>query len=421
MASASPINPDVPVTGKGRNMKKTRHQASQAEKTNPFAPWPTFEKDEIDAAVKVLLSGKVNYWTGTECRTFETEFARMMGSTYAVALANGTLALEAALMSLDIGPGDEVIVPSRTYVASASSIAWCGAKPVFADVDPESQNITAATIQPLITTKTRAIIVVHLAGWPCDMDPIMNLARKHKLKVIEDCAQALGAKYKGRYTGTLGHIGAFSFCQDKIMTTAGEGGMVTTNDSRLWDRIWSLKDHGKKYATVHQKSHPPGFRWLVESFGSNWRMTEIQGAIGRVILPKLNSWVETRRRHAAFLNRHLSEFPLLRLTIPPRDFFHAYYKFYAFLRPMLLKEGWSRDRILETLNGMGIPAFVGSCSEVYREKAFKKTGLAPKTPLKTARELGNSSLMFLCHHTLSQEAMEKTARDLTVVLKQATR
>lgn len=251
-----------------------------------FSPWPSFTQEEADAVSSVLLSNKVNYWTGNECRLFEEEFAQWVGTKYAVALSNGTLALDVALKVLNIGSGDDVIVTSRTFLASASCIVTAGANPVFADVDLNSQCITAETISAVLTSKTKAIIVVHLAGMPAEMDPIMELAEKHGLYVIEDCAQAHGARYKGKRVGSIGHIAAWSFCQDKIMTTGGEGGMVTTNDKSLWSSMWSYKDHGKSYDAVYNREHKPGFRWLHESFGTNWRMLEMQGVIGRIQLKK---------------------------------------------------------------------------------------------------------------------------------------
>jgi dTDP-4-amino-4,6-dideoxygalactose transaminase len=195
-----------------------------------FSPWPCFSEEEVSAVATVLRSNRVNYWTGNECREFEKEFAAWCGTEYAIALANGTLALDLALRGLNIGPGDEVIVTPRTFIASVSCVVNAGATPVFADVDLESGNLCADTIQTALTPRTKAVICVHLAGWPCDMDPIMALAAQHGFKVIEDCAQAHGARYKGRSVGSIGHIGAWSFCQDKIMTTGGEGGMVTVND-----------------------------------------------------------------------------------------------------------------------------------------------------------------------------------------------
>lgn len=372
---------------------------------DPFAPWPYFAADEVEAARRVLSSGKVNYWTGQEGRLFEEEFAEFAGCRHAIALANGTVALETALKALGVGPGDEVITTSRTFIASASCAVAVGARPVTVDVDRESQNFTVETIRPMITRRTKAIVAVHLAGWPCEMDEIMQLAREHGLKVIEDCAQAQAASYKGKPVGSLGDAAAFSFCQDKIMTTGGEGGMLTTNETELWQRAWSYKDHGKSYDAVYNREHPIGFRWLHESFGTNGRMTEIQSAIGRVALKKVADWVATRRKYAAILNVRLAKLPGLRIAIPPAHSYHAYYKYYAFVRPERLLPGWNRDRILQAINAEGVPCFVGSCSEVYREKAFikeRRSGVR----LPVAKELGETSLMFLVHPTLKTEDIE---------------
>ncbi len=393
--------------------------------TNPnveaFAPWPYFAQDEVDAALAVLRSGKVNYWTGEEGRLFEKEFSAFIGCEYGVALANGTVALELALCAMGIGSGDEVIVTSRTFIASASCIVMRGGTPVMADVDQTSQNITAETIEAVITPKTRAIIAVHLAGWPCEMDTIMELASKHNLKVIEDCAQAHGATYKGRPVGSLGDVAAFSFCQDKIMTTGGEGGMLITNDREVWERSWAFKDHGKSYDAVYNRKHPPGFRWLHESFGTNWRLTEMQSAIGRVQMKKLTEWIKVRTRYADILTGCFSQVSSLRVTVPPTDIGHAYYKYYVFVRPELLKPDWNRDRIAAAINAEGIPCFSGSCSEIYLEKAFDMKGFRPARRLPVAEELGETSLMFLVHPTLTQRNMEDTCRIVRKVMKIASR
>ncbi|WP_349632291.1 DegT/DnrJ/EryC1/StrS aminotransferase family protein [Desulfuromonas sp. CSMB_57] len=381
-----------------------------------FAPWPVFDEGDMEAVNRVLASGKVNYWTGPEGREFETEFAGKVGVRHAIAVANGTVALELALQALDIRPGDEVITSCRTFIASASAIVMRGAVPVLADVDPESQNITAETIAPLISSRTRAIIVVHLAGWPCDMDPILALARQHKLKVIEDCAQAHGACYKGRPVGSLGDVSAFSFCQDKIMTTGGEGGMVCTDDEQIWQRAWSFKDHGRNLT----KSWPPrsgiAFRWLHDSFGTNWRMTEMQAVLGRRALQKLDGWVTRRRANSELLTKMLASLSVLRTPNPGADYFHSYYKYYAFLRPEHLPPGWDRDRILEQLRNRGVPCFSGSCPELYREQAFIAAGWAPAKPLPVARRLGETSLMFLVHPTLGEKEMCLIFQNLSEVL-----
>jgi hypothetical protein len=385
-----------------------------------FAPWPWFDPDVIEAGTGPLRSGKVNYWTGDEGRNFEVEYAAAVGCKYAVVLANGTVALELALYSLGIGPGDEVITTSRSFIASASCAVVRGATPVMADVDPDSQNITADTVRAAITPQTKAIIAVHLAGWPCDMDPILEVAREHNLFVIEDCAQAHGARYKGRPVGSMGAINAFSFCQDKIMTLGGEGGLITTDDQELWSRAWAFKDHGKSYDAVYNRKHPPGFRWLHESFGTNWRITEMQSAMGRVLLRQLPGMVEERRRHAMTLTQCFSELPALRLTVPPPDVFHSYYKYYAFVRPERLHRDWNRERVIEAINAEGIPCFSGSCSEIYLEKAFPEA-MRPPRRLPVAKELGETSLMFLVHPTLTDEDMRDTADAVRKVMRHATR
>lgn len=384
-----------------------------------LSSWPSFTQEEAEAAHRVLLSNKVNYWTGQEGREFEKEFASWANCSYAVALANGTVALDLALKALGVSEGDEVIVTPRTFLASVSSVVTVGATPVFADVDLNSQNIEAKTIEPVITDKTKAVIVVHLAGMPADMDPIMRLAEEHNFYVIEDCAQAHGAKYKDRSVGSIGHIGAWSFCQDKIMTTGGEGGMVTTNCKALWQKMWSYKDHGKSWEAVYERKHPPGFRWVHESFGTNWRMMEIQSTIGRIQLKRMSDWSAARRRNAAQINEVAAEFSVVRMTIVPEGFQHAEYKHYLFVNPDNLAEKWSRDRIVLELNQMGIPCMQGSCSEVYLEKAFDATSYRPLNRLKNAKQLGETSLMFVVHPTLTDSDMHKTCSALRKVLSRA--
>lgn len=391
-----------------------------------FSPWPSFTQEEADAVSQVLLSNKVNYWTGTECRDFEKEFAAWAGTDYAVALANGTLALDVALQAMGIGEGDEVIVTPRSFIASVSTVVNAGAMPVFADVDSNTGNISATTIAPKITDKTKAIICVHLAGWPCDMDEIMALAKQHNLWVIEDCAQAHGAKYKGKPVGSIGHVGAWSFCQDKIMTTGGEGGMVTTNDKALWQKMWEYKDHGKNYDSIYHKQHPPGFRWLHDSFGTNWRMMEMQAVIGRIQLKKMAEWTKIRTQNAKILRDALTQFSGRQqfLRIPDIEFHqamggdsvHAYYKYYVYVRPENLPENINRDSILNALNEKKIPCFSGSCSEIYLEKAFDNHPSRPKARLTVAKELGETSLMFLIHPTLTTNEMQTIATTTVDVL-----
>lgn len=395
----------------------------------PFSSWPSFTSEEAEAVQSVLLSNRVNYWTGEQGREFEREFAAWADCAHAVAVANGTNALELALEGLQIGDGDEVITTPRTYLATASAIVRSGAAPVFADVDRATQDITAESIARVISPRTRAIIAVHLAGQPCDMDPIMELAQAHGLKVIEDCAQAHGARYKGRSVGSIGDAGAWSFCQDKIMTTGGEGGMLTTNSKSLWSRVWSAKDHGKSYAAVYEREHPPGFRWLHESFGSNYRMTEMQAVIGRIQLKRMAQWTRQRIAHADQIRAEAQRCEVLRVPLSGcgpacaeggcGQCMHAYYKCYVFVRPERLAPGWSRDRIMNEVSQAGVPCFSGSCSEVYLEKAFDGTPWRPQERLPGARELGETSLMFLVHPTLKPAEIDKTCQVLSAVCARA--
>lgn len=364
-----------------------------------------------------MLSNKVNYWTGAEGRKFENEFSNFAECEYAIALGNGTLALDLALKALSVGEGDDVIVTPRTFLASVSSVVTAGAIPVFADVDINSQNIEASEIENVLTPKTKAVIVVHLAGMPAEMDAIMALADKYGFYVIEDCAQAHGAKYKGQSVGSFGHIGCWSFCQDKIMSTGGEGGMVTTNDKSLWSKMWSYKDHGKSHDAIYNREHPSGFRWLHESFGTNWRMTEMQAAIGRIQLERMDNWTEKRQANAKLIDETARQFNLVNTVDVPSYIEHAEYKHYLFVRPEYLKEGWNRDRIVEEVVIRGVPCFQGSCSEVYLEKAFDGTGWRPENRLENAKELGETSLMFLVHPTLTAAEMKKTQDVLYYVLE----
>lgn len=386
-----------------------------------FAPWPSFTEEEADAVHRVLLSNKVNYWTGSETREFEQVFAAFTDCEYSIALANGTLALDLALKCLGIGPGDEVIVTPRTFIASVSSVVTAGAIPVFADVDENSQNITADTIAEVVTDRTRAIIVVHLGGMAADMDPIMALADKHAIKVIEDCAQAHGARYKGRSVGSIGHVGAWSFCQDKIMTTGGEGGMVTTNDEALWSSMWSYKDHGKSWDAIYNRQHSSGYRWIHESFGTNWRMNEMQGALGRIQTGRMPQWQKQRLENAEKIWDVCRAISWIRVPTIDDSIVHAAYKCYVFVRPEELPEGWDRDSILAALVDQGIPAYSGSCSEVYLEKAFDGTGFRPKERLPVAKLLGETSLMFLVHPTLDAQSIERTVDAIHAVDLQVAR
>jgi dTDP-4-amino-4,6-dideoxygalactose transaminase len=386
-----------------------------------ISDWPFFDDDQIKAVTKVLLDGAVNAWTGKQTCLFEQEFQSFCGSAYALAMANGSLALSAAYLAIRLRPGDELITTPRTFIATASSAVLLGAKPLFADVDAESGAIAADTIAPLITPRTKAIAVVHLGGWPADMPAILELAREHGIAVIEDCAQAHGASIHGQSVGSFGDVAAWSFCQEKIISSGGEGGMVTTNRADLWDLMWAFKDHGKTHEAVFGREHPPGFRWLHERFGTNFRLTEMQAAIGRIQLQRLPEWTSVRTRNALQLAEALADCSAVRVPLPPGGITHAWYKFYAFVKPDALADGWSRDRILSEIASLGYPALSGSCSEIYLEKCFQEAGLSPAERLPVARELGETSLMFLVHPTITPEQMACYAEAVRSVVIRACR
>jgi len=387
----------------------------------PFSSWPSYSEEEAKAVHTVILSNRVNYWSGSTARMFEQEFADWVGTQRAIALMNGTVALNLALQALEIGHGDEVVVTPRSFIASVSCVVTAGATPVFADVDPESGNLSAETIAPVLSSRTKAILCVHLAGWPCEMEEILELADQQGIVVIEDCAQAHGARYRGKSVGSFGKIGAWSFCQDKIMTTGGEGGMVSIDDEDLWRKMWSYKDHGKSYEAVFEREHPPGFRWLHEAFGTNGRMTELQAAIGRIQLQRMQEWHKRRTRNALNLQTAFLACSGLRTPVPPLHVENAWYKSYTYVRLKALSASWSRDRIMAEINKLGVPCYTGTCSEIYLEKAFDGTGMRPKERLPIARQLGETSLMFLVHPTLTDSEIEQTAKAIQTVMAQAQR
>jgi len=384
-----------------------------------FSPWPNYSIEEAESIKNVLLSNKVNYWTGKECRKFEQEFALWSDVKYAVALANGTLALDAAFKALEISLGDEVIVTSRTYIATVSSIVNSGASPVFSDIDLNSQNISVTSIREKININTKAIVCVHHAGWPCEMDEIMEIAREFDLLVIEDCAQAHGAKYKGAPVGSIGHIGCWSFCQDKIMTTGGEGGMITTNNESIWRKIWEYKDHGKNYKSVYSKNKSKGYRFLHDSFGTNWRMTEIQAVIGRIQLKRMSKWHDKRLKNANIIWDAARKCKGIRVPDVYEHIDHAAYKCYIFLEQNHLRHDWTRDRVIEEINLLGVPCYWGTCSEVYLEKSFDNSNFRPKKALINAKKLGDNSLMFLVHPNLTKKEIQKTCDSIKSVMKLA--
>jgi dTDP-4-amino-4,6-dideoxygalactose transaminase len=385
-----------------------------------ISPWPSFSEEEAKAVSDVLISNKVNYWTGTLCKDFELRYAEWIGVKHAIAVSNGSAALELALEAIKIEPGDEVIVTPRSFIASASSVVLAGGIPVFADVDRNSQNISAETIAALITPRTRAIICVHLGGMPCEMDEIMSLADNFELKVIEDCSQAHGAKYKGKSLGSIGHIGIWSFCQDKIITTGGEGGMVTTNDTLLFETMWSYKDHGKNREETNNTPLSNRFRFIHKNFGTNWRMMEMQAAIGLIQLNRITEWNQRRNKIAKKIEDECRKYYLFRTQDVPDYINHAYYRFYTFINPQYLATAWSRDRIIDEIRSRGIPCFQGACPEIYLEPAFENSGFKPAERLPIAQELGETSLAFLIHPTITDPELDEMLFNLKEIFMAAS-
>ena len=387
--------------------------------------WPYFDELTISKVREILMGGKVNYWTGYEGKLFEKEFAKWCGTNFAIGISNGSLSLSSSYLAAGLGKDDEIITTPRTFIATASSAVLLKAKPIFADVDMVSGNISAETIEPLITKKTKAISVVHLGGWPAEIFQIKELAKKNNLILIEDCSQAHGAGYiqndKFLSVGSIGDISCWSFCQDKIISTGGEGGMVTTNNKTIYEKVWSLKDHGKSLKKSSELNSNLGFRWLHDDLGSNFRITEIQSAIGRIQLGKLNEWTKIRTRNAMILSKKLSKIGLIRLALPPNSITHGWYKYYCYLNLEALSSNWNRERIIKEISLEGYPAYEGSCSEIYLEKSFINRNLNPPNRLPNAKLLGETSLMFLIHPTITEKNMNMYANKICEVLKKAMR
>jgi dTDP-4-amino-4,6-dideoxygalactose transaminase len=387
-----------------------------------LSPWPLYEQDEIDAAMATLQSGQVNYWTGDLGRQFEKEYAKTVGKRFGIALSNGTVALELALRALGVGVGDEVIVASRSYVASASCVLLVGAIPVFADIDADSGNMSAETILPCITKRTKAIIPVHVGGLPCEMGAIMELASRYGIAVIEDCAQAHGACLNGKPVGAWGHAAIFSFCQDKIISTGGEGGMLLLDDEQAYKLAWAYKDIGRSYDAVYHKEHPAGFRWLTETAGSNFRMTEFQAAIGIKQLAKLKEWIECRNGHARAIIEGLRKFDFIDIPSLPQSEgnINAYYRLYAKINSNKLIAGKNsnefRDLLINQMNAEQVPCFFGSCSEIYREKVFVDLGYSPKDRLSNASGWADNGFCFLTHPTITAEQLNRMCNSIEFVL-----
>ena len=364
--------------------------------------WPIHTKKEISEVLKVLTSQKTNYWVGNKCREFEVSFSKYIGISYGITVANGSLALDAAVQSLNLNQNDEIIVTPRSYMSSASCIIKAGHKAIFVDVDLNSQNICPEKIESAITKRTKAIICVHLAGYPCDMKSIIKISKKFNLKIIEDCSQAHGAMIGNKKVGSFGDVSTWSFCNDKIISTGGEGGFIGTNNKKLWLKLWSLKDIGKDFNSVFNTKHKEGFKWFHDHIGTNMRMTEMQAAIGLIQLDNIDKMLEKRNYNSLQIWNTASKFKCFRIPLLFKNIRFAGYRCYIFVNKNLLLKKWSREKIILRLNDFGIKAKSGSCPEIYREKAFKKLNYK-NLKLKNARQLGDESIAFEVHPNLTQK------------------
>ncbi len=379
--------------------------------------WPKYSRKESEIISNILLSNKVNYLFGNEGKKFEKNFSKFTNTKYALALANGTLALDLCLRSIEVKEKDEVIVTGRTFIASASCISLLGAKPIFVDVDINSQNLDTNLIEKAITKNTKAIVCVHFSGFPCDMPKIMKLAKKNSLLVIEDCAQAHGAKINNRSVGSFGHINAWSFCNDKIMTTGGEGGMITTNNKNLYKKAASFNNHGKnlkKYYSLTSKSLN-SFPYIHDELGLNYRLTEIQSALGNYQLKKMKEWNRLRNRNALYIINKVKDLHLVNFPVIHDKYTHAFYKLYLTINPKYLKVGKNRSHILKSLNQHGVNASFGSSGRVFAEKAFRDARTIP-IGLPNSSFLEENSIMLQVHPTISFSDLKKTTSALYKIL-----
>ena len=379
--------------------------------------WPQHEPDEIAAVVRLLETGRVNSMMhGEQTRQFEAEFAAFCGMPHGIAVSNGTVALELALRALGVGPGDEVIVPCRSFFATAACVVAVGATPVFADIDPISNGMDPASARRMVTPRTAAILCVHVGGWPCDMTALRALADEKNLWLIEDCAQAHGASLNGQMAGSLGDAAAFSFCTDKIMSTGGEGGMLLLRNEAHWKRAWAYKDHGKNPDKFFSPPTESGFRYLHDSFGTNWRMTEMQAAIGRRQLAKLPGWIAKRRRNADALARLLADETGVEVPAIPDHVGHAFYRLYVMIDPARLGGAGTTAAVIDRMCRMGMPVGSGSCADMSQEAAFEEIAPQRDGALAAAREAGRRSIAFPVDHLLDEYDMHRMANCLRIAL-----
>jgi perosamine synthetase len=366
---------------------KTRREA--------FPRWPLLGPEDIAAVAEVLDSGKLTQLSGRSVGDFERAFAKWHGAEHCVATSSGTTAIHAALIALGVAPGDEVIVPAHTFIASATPVLHQGATPVFADVDERTFCISPDSVRERITERTRAIIAVHLNGHPADLDALLEIARPRGIAIIEDAAQAHGATYKGRKAGTIGEAGCFSFWEDKIITTGGEGGAILTADASLAERMRRIRHHGE--------GPIEGARAYYHlELGYNYRMTAMQAATGLVQLRKLEEYLIARRRNATHLSERLGEIPQVEPPFIADYAVHSYYKYVCRLRR---DSGIDIARFVSAVAAEGLPISRRYPTPLPQQPVFRNAGLADAA-CPVADRLSSELFTMLVHPTASVADMD---------------
>jgi len=350
---------------------------------------PEVEKEVLN----VLSSGK--YILADNVKKLEKSFADYCGASRALGVASGTDALHLALRALDIGPGDEVITVAFTFIATAEAISYVGATPVFVDINPETFNLDINELEKKITPKTKAILPVHLYGQPVDMDPIIEVAKKHNLFIVEDCAQSIGATYKGKQTGSLGDIGCFSFFPTKNLGAFGDGGMVTTNSDYLADRIIALRNHGSHVRYYHTE------------VGLNSRLDEIQAAILNVKFPRIDRWNSMRREAAYFYNELFEEYSDIITPVEILDIECVYHQ-YTLKVPQ-------RDKVHEILKENGVMTMIYYPVPAHLQEAYKSLGMRQGS-LPYTEEMTGQVLSLPIFPEITREQQKKVAEELIKVI-----
>jgi perosamine synthetase len=338
----------------------------EAVRRTPFPSlWPALGEEDVAAAAEVLRSSRLTSLTSTVVAEFEADFARYQGVRHALATSSGTTAIHLALAAIDVGPGDEVIVPAHTFIATATPVMYQRATPVIVDIDPDTFNLLPSAVEAAITPRTKAIIAVHLNGHPAPMDELTALAERHGLVLIEDAAQAHGALYKGRKVGTMGRMSCFSFWQDKIISTAGEGGAVVTDDDALAQRVARLRHHGEGPSEGER-------HYYHLELGYNYRLSAVQAAVGRTQLSHLDEYLEARRRNAAYLTDHLRAIPEVQPPVVLEGCVHSYYRYICKLRTDLLTVPTERFQTAVAVEG--IPCFRPYPTPLHQQPVFRNAG-----------------------------------------------